>query len=404
MHDFALFSPVVPPARSGQAVILRRLLNGIEPARYYLLADRKAQEKNQTIVATEPLQAHIILMDSLTSQPVPLPGLRHVPALPYQMTREILGRARQFTVILRAHPVRALVVCTGDFYGFAAGCLAARHLRLPYLAYLFDDYLYQAPRYLRLAAWAIERFCLRGAAGVMVTNAFFQDLLRRRHGVDAVIIHNGIDLDQLQSTARSEGAILDQGHAIVYTGTIYNAHYDAFRHLIAAIDRLGRGDVKLHLFTFQTPEELARHGIVGPHVVVHGFRKQEQVLAAQREASLLFLCLAFDSPLGPLLRTAAPGKTAEYLAMGRPVLVHAPADTFISWYFKTHGCGFVASDPDPDAVARVLQEALFDAERRAEVISQARARAHADFDIAASRANFERVLQEVIVRARGVAT
>src|SRR5205823_2319116 len=82
---------------------------------------------------------------------------------------------------------------------------------------------------------------------------------------------------------------------IVYTGAVYEAHYDAFRNLVRAIELLGREDVRLHLYTAQTPGELAEVGIKGP-VVVHGHVAASAVPAIQKQADVLFLPLAFDSP------------------------------------------------------------------------------------------------------------
>lgn len=392
MKQFALFSPVVPPVRSGQTVILYRLLEAFDPQRYIMVANAQAQARYKSVIATPHLSADVFLIEPRTSRPIPLPGKKYWPMFPYYLLAEVYGRAVQIAAILKRNPVRALIGCSGDFYSLPAAFIAARLARVPFVTYFFDDFLYQCPRYLRPAAFVMERVCVRGAHEVIVTNERFVEELQRRHGVTAKVIHNAVDLDAPPSRGTAKKLLPEGVKNIVYAGTLYNAHYDAFHNLLRAMERLGRDDVRLNLFTFQSAEDLASVGIQSPLLVLHEYRPQAEILAAQQEADLLFLPLAFESPLKTLLRTAAPGKTAEYLAWGMPILVHAPADTFISQYFRRHECGFVADSPDVAALAEVLRQALDDTARRQYVSAQARKRAEADFDIRKE----QRKLHEII--------
>ncbi|MDQ4023896.1 MAG: hypothetical protein M3217_00170, partial [Actinomycetota bacterium] len=77
---------------------------------------------------------------------------------------------------------------------------------------------------------------------------------------------------------------------------------------------------------------------------------------------------------------------AEYLAARRPILVHAPADSFVSSYFRRHGCGVVVDRSDPAALAEALQWILGDAELRERLAAAAWKRACDDFHPEAARA------------------
>lgn len=384
MPDVAIFSPAVPPARSGQAVILHRLLAGV-PADRYLLIDDATYRKHQDAVATAKLGAAEAHVYPVTAKALPDARRRALAAAPYYEAREVRGRARQFEAILRAHGVTTLVACTGDHYDFPAAYFAARKAGVRFVAYLFDDYLYQCPGYLRPIAFAWERIVLRGAHRVVVTNERFAELVRARHGVEATVVHNAVEPLDL-SAPLGPNPFPGEERAVVFAGTIYNAHYDAFRNLVKALERYPHA--RLHLFSFQNPADLAAQGIGGPQVVVEGFRPQAEVLDAQRHADVLFLPLAFESPLKKLLRTAAPGKTAEYLSLGRPVLVHAPADTFLASYFQKHECGLVVDTNDPNAVAAALGRLFTDANLRDRLVENARRRANDDFAVATARATF----------------
>ena len=99
----------------------------------------------------------------------------------------------------------------------------------------------------------------------------------------------------------------------------------------------------------------------------------------QRQAQVLFLPFAFHSPYPEVVRTSAPAKMAEYLAARRPILVHAPADSFVSHYFKRHGCGIVVDEPQPAAVAQALARILDDGALREQLSASAWQRACEDF-------------------------
>ena len=107
---------------------------------------------------------------------------------------------------------------------------------------------------------------------------------------------------------------------------------------------------------------------------------------------MLFLPLAFNSPYPQILRTAAPGKMGEYLASGRPILVHAPSDSFVAWYFREHQCGLVVDENDPAQLLMGIRRILTDSELGTALGRRARARAVSDFGIEAAQYRFAQLL------------
>jgi glycosyltransferase involved in cell wall biosynthesis len=103
----------------------------------------------------------------------------------------------------------------------------------------------------------------------------------------------------------------------------------------------------------------------------HAHVEQAASYAQQRAADVLFLPLAFHSTIQEVLRTSAPGKLAEYLASGRPILVHAPAETFIAGHFRSHRAGIVVDTPDPQRLAGALRDIAGDAALRDSLRSSA---------------------------------
>jgi glycosyltransferase involved in cell wall biosynthesis len=178
---------------------------------------------------------------------------------------------------------------------------------------------------------------------------------------------------------------------VLYTGAVYDAHYGSFINLLRALESITPIRAELHLYTAQNASDLAEFGIRG-QVVVHPHEAADAIPRIQGGADVLFLPLAFDSPYPEVVRTSSPAKMAEYLASGRPILVHAPADSFVSWYFRHHDCGVVVDRDDPVLLAQELERLLSDHELQARLGSNARARAEADFDVVDARTTFARLV------------
>ncbi|HST51639.1 MAG TPA: glycosyltransferase [Pyrinomonadaceae bacterium] len=397
---FAVLSFLVPPSASGMTMALYHLLRGFDGEDYCLISQQDYSRPSPGHDYTELLPAsyHTLPDDTIIHR-----GSRF--RLPQRLGHAyiplgIISRARRIARILRRERAGALVACTGgwDCLNMPAGYLAARMVGIPFYAYVFDYYSkqWEGPNhwgngdYLRLAR-RLESLLLKGAAGIIAPNEFLRDALRERYDIEPAVIHNPCDLSRYEMVyqepqARERGEV-----KIVYTGDIYDAHFDAFANLMEAIRLLGRPEVKLHAYTIRSIEYLREHGVDGP-LVLHPHAPNDSMPEVQRDADVLFLALAFHPPYPEGNKTAAPGKTGEYLAAGRPVLVHAPRDSFASWYFRTHDCGLVVDEDDPSALARGLEQLLTDEALRRRLVANALLRARADFGVEAVREKFARLL------------
>ena len=119
----------------------------------------------------------------------------------------------------------------------------------------------------------------------------------------------------------------------------------------------------------------------------------KEVAKVQRQADILFLPLAFDSPIPEVIRTSAPGKMSEYLGGGRPILAHSPADSFVTYYLRQHECGLVVDKPNATLLADAIRRILLDPHLRASLVSNAQRQAEVDFAPSISQARFHEVLQ-----------
>ena len=400
----ALLSESLPPALTGQAVVLYRLLQCFSADEYCLISsyDWQSEKKESASPGALPGKYYALaplvrfnkgyrwgLMDARANINIPM---------------GVFQRARQVTEIVKREKCDALVACTGDLLDLPAGYLASRRAGIPFYFYIFDHYSYREWQSRAATQWAqrFERWLMKKAESVIVPNETLRDELRKQYGIEAVVIHNSFDISPYERSRQPDPDRTRHDNVrIVYTGDVYEAHYDAFRNLLAAIAELPGPRVQLHLYTDRTLDELAAQDIRG-ELVLHKARPTTEMPLIQMNADILFLPLAFKSPYPDLIRTSATSKLAEYLAAGRPVLVHAPSDSFISWYFRQHQCGIVVDQLDPTVLAREIQHLLNDEELQQRLSERAWQRARADFDITTARKTFRSLLERGIRTSSGL--
>jgi glycosyltransferase involved in cell wall biosynthesis len=379
----ALVSHVLPPTWSGQSMILERLLRGFDPSSYVLIRTMRIPEGG---LYTEPLPGKMVDVPSALP-PLPVAGLRGVVPLMRGFVATVRRRAAMIAEIVRAEGCDSIVVCTGgDMLDIPAAYLAARRANVRFIPYYFDHWSQQAvfsPRLQRLIK-LLEPYILKRSFAVIVPNEFLARDLRVHGRVRTTIVRNACDIPSTPPPARTADCTAPV--SIVYTGAVYAANHDAFRNLVDVL-RSGNLDATLNIYTAQSEDEIAQAGIRGP-VSVRPHRPLKEIPSLQAEADILFLPLAFDSPFPALIRSSSPAKMGEYLAAGRPILVHAPRDSFVAHYFGQHGCGVVVGELERAPLAEGVQALLADDDLRERIGDAARARALADFDIEKARASF----------------
>lgn len=361
--------------------MLYRLLSTWAADKYCLISRENYHDIRNYTAATERLPARYYHLKPVLQLPIlTLFKLCRLSAV-VSILWEIYGRARQVKKLIQKEDCKLLIGCTGDLYDLPSGFLAARWARVPFLSYIFDDYIYQWTGLYRTIARHLEPAILKRSRFVIVTNEHMKKEYMRRYGLRSTIIHNPCPLPDIADLDRAEKVFDTQGINIVYAGAVYHAHYDAFRNLIAAIPRLRRDDIRLHLYTAQPESELRQEGISGPMVVYHPHISALQVPKVLRQADILFLPLAFNSPIPELIETSAPGKMAEYLSVGKPILAHAPQHSFVSWFVRHNRCGVVVDRNTPEILSGQIENLVSDDTLKMNISSRARRMAERYFSI-----------------------
>ena len=389
----ALLSHVLPGSGLGQATVIHRMFSGFDPEAYCLVSPQPEHpaQHGETQVEKLPAKQYELSRPFRFKRGYSF-GLARARQL-VNIQFAIRQYARRLTSILQTERCDRIVACTGDVALLPAAYIAGRRLGIPFYAYIFDHYSHREWQDMAARYWAgrYEPALMRNASAVIVPNEILAKELHDQYGIQPTVIHNSFDLSPYESELQPSGNAVSDEIRIVYTGEIYEAHYDAFRNLIKAIELLGRQDLKLHLYTSHPLEYLNQKGIAGP-IVRHPTRSISEMPEIQRRADLLFLPLAFASPYPALIKTSSTTKLGEYLAARRPILAHAPADSFVSWYLQRYECGVVVDESDPKELAAAIEQVLTDGEARTRLARNAWTRAEADFDIKRARAAFAKLV------------
>lgn len=375
--------------------MLFRILSGFAPKDYYLISRETYQQQNggayslpANYYALHPLK-HLYILHKFS-----FGFVRDIPVI----VLSILARTREIVKIMRANPASVLVACSGDIADIPAGFIASSVLGIPFVAYMFDDYVYQWTGTYRFFARAVAAFIFRRCEGVIGPNEFICDEYRRRYGVECILVRNPGDQEELNKPVYSYWPTEEGKITIMYTGAVYHANDDCFRNLVQALELLEDTRIELHIFTSQTAEQLADQEIRGERVYIHSHVPYKEILESQRKADILFLPLAFETPIKEVVRTSAPGKMAEYLASGRPILAHVPADSFVASYLRRNECGAIAIRNDPADLMEQLLKMINDEGFRSKITQNARIQALRDFDPRVARTRLNDFLTSIMDR------
>jgi glycosyltransferase involved in cell wall biosynthesis len=364
----ALVSTVVPPGAQGQAHVLGHLIGFPPPENCLLLADQPPFPPGTALEG--PFANYRILRQrriELKDKGLLTDRLPHLNSM-VGVLHSVAMRAHEISQHAREFKASVLIACTASPFDLPACTLVAIRRRLPLVTYLFDDPIFQwAPGPLRNFARLWEPVWARVAAQVIVPNEAMAEKFTQRRRREPVIVRNPVSPEAVSIT--SAWPTVPGQFRIVYTGSVYHAQSDAFLNLLGALEELDGWS--LHIYTSQTEAQVEQYGIRGPRVFHHRHVNQTEAYAQQRLADVLFLPLAFHSTIQEVLRTSAPMKMGEYLASGRPILAHAPPDTFVADHIRRNRAGLVVDIPDSNAIASALREIAANAELRQVVCANA---------------------------------
>ena len=261
------------------------------------------------------------------------------------------------------------ILATTDSGFEIAGFFIHKLTGRPFFLYIFDIYEEsQSKRLQKLLAKIFEKRLLYSAVQIFVMSKSLQKHFFQKWGVRSEIIPHPVDI---KNYSYSQHIKNNDEFRIVYTGMIYDAHLDSILNLVKVVNSLDHR-IKFLVYTPRPHRVLSEMGISGPNVQICGFVRKSEVANIQKSADILFLPLAFNSCFPGLIRTASPSKMPEYLAAGRPILVHSPKDSYLVDYARRKGFALIVDNPDPEELRGAVIRLIYDSELRKKIVENAR--------------------------------
>jgi glycosyltransferase involved in cell wall biosynthesis len=388
-------STAFPPLKAGHAVVLDRMFRQIHPDDYRIVHFDEFMDHEKLEEGWPALPAKTFRYPAQWWHWPPSYPLVHVRQF-RDLASIVGGSARTLARICSEEDCKAIVVTTGSLPRLPAAVLAGRLARVPVVLLIWDIWRFMEVQPInRFIAQSLEPAVLRGAAAVVVPNEMAAEQVARLCGVQPEIIRLPVDdaaIDDQEVQDRSRSA--SNEFKLVFTGQVYISMPEPYKRLLSALDQPGMENVSLDIFGPQKKEWLQGIGLEGRYEC-HGFITTPELYSVQRSADALFLALAFEGQHKDLVYSSSTSKLPDYLASGRPIIVHAPPGSFPAWYVRRHECGLVVDTPDVTALARAIALLRDDEALRQRLGRNAMVRARTDFSIAAAQQRLADLLVKV---------
>ena len=212
-------------------------------------------------------------------------------------------------------------------------------------------------------AHTYEKRILARADSRFAITEFAADYLARKHGIPVDFLPHTIDL--ANKAAGFQALSADVRLTIHFCGGIYPAmNQDAVIRLADAAEPGPDSAARQLLFSLLAARTAGARSQAR-------YLPREQLRAAQWQSTVLFLPLAFASDQPAMIQYNFPTKAMEYLCSGRPILVHAPADCYLTWLAKKEGFALVVDHPDSGELAAAIDRLVSDGQLQRELAAKA---------------------------------
>lgn len=246
---------------------------------------------------------------------------------------------------------------------FVSAFFVSLIVKVPLHSFFYDAYsLYFSPITNKFNNWMAKYFepkVINKSKKIFVTSEAMSDYYKEKYGRDSILIPHSFEDDLLSKIKNKKS-----GRKIVFTGMIGRGD-DRLECLLEAIKEMP--DVELELYV-PTKRDL---NINLPNVKV-AYSTREEIPEVLSRADVLFLPRTFHTFHSKMLmKIASPSKMAEYLASGKPILVLAPEDSYISDFAKKNGFALVLNELNPIKLKQYIYKLLNDYSLRQKLIKNA---------------------------------
>lgn len=364
MTKILFISHDVPPIDLGVSTLLQRIFRHFPKDSYVILMPKYDNPFKKKFIPKLPCKYYVSSASSI-----------HNGCNRWTWIREwfdVIPMVLKGVHAVKKEKIDHILVCPHPGNDLLSAYLISIICRIPMSIYFFDCFsvaqIYGLRKYF---SKTIERISVKRAANIFVMSEYLDDFYKKNYGVKSILVPHPIDIEEYDHRIMTDISNRSRLKTrIVYTGNIYEAHLDAVRNLVDAVSEMDT--VEFHIYSRSSVDTLKKMGIIGDNVIWHGYVEQNMIAEIQMKADILFMPLAFHSPYQSIVKTASPGKLPEYLAAGRPIIVHAPSDSYISWYAKKNGWAYIVDELDKNKLKEAILKIMSSEKLQQELILNAK--------------------------------
>ncbi|MER7442044.1 glycosyl transferase family 1 [Micromonospora avicenniae] len=211
----------------------------------------------------------------------------------------------------------------------------------------------------RATAARMESVISRAGSGLCISEPMAEEY-RHRYGIPFAAFMNCVEEDAFTRQPGSNGAKADPGKYVefVYVGGLHLGRWAPLARIGAAMAGL-RSSLPQPRLTVHAPErDLLRYG--GAFADLPAVRLSQPVAssgvpAVLQTADVLVHVESFAPALARYTRLSLSTKIPQYLAAGRPVLAHGPAELASMRHLRTAGAGWIVGEDDQELLSDAIR-------------------------------------------------
>jgi len=352
-----LLSWTVPPEITGSSVVVENLAKQFTRAEMIVAGERPQRRTPIEWKEDWPEIAYLTQGLAQTARGARWRRKLQIPLLLFRCWR--LVKANRCAAIVAVFPSEEYLL---------VGYLVARLSGARLYPYFHNTYVEQcAPHSMarRFARWFQERVFTQ-AAHIFVMSDGMVELFRQRYPevkCSALVHSFNEDIPEPTETPACRTPL-----RFVLSGNINASCADAVARLCEAVSRI---DGTLAIFSGTARAHLKEMGMLRGNVM-HEVVAREAMLRSIAEADIVLLGHGFKGELPKEeYETIFPTRTIEYLISGRPILAHAPADSFLARFLRERQCALVIDEPQVDALVNAIRLLCQDAKLRSLLVRNA---------------------------------
>jgi hypothetical protein len=369
-----------PPSAGGSSILMQNLLSQFAPDSYTVVSFQNHQ--NSEMPYDKGIRK-IELMSSITfsSRVNAYWWNLQLPWATWRL-KQLIKKIKP-SVVVAVFPFIHMLEMTRN---------ACRETTTPWMAYLHDTIVEAlSSGVLAERAKRIQEYVFSEAASVMLMSDGMVRFYGEKYQLECKALPHSYP--EVIPTSISEPITIEkQGF---FSGGIYEINGHALARVAQSLYLM---DYPLFLTSKTTTNTLEYYNIPSSNIRMGFLPSRDQYLNVLQQQDFLILALSWpdESPIHQdELATIFPTKTPEYLASGRPILVHCPEYYFLARFFRENNCGFVVSERSLETLIETCTS-ISEGGQQVEAVRLAALRTAQKFSLPYIAGIFQQELQRIV--------